>query len=268
MVMKCGILVVCLVCVVAAEIATNFKDLLVNKHNELRRKQQASNMNQLVWSDQLAQEADNWISRCNFEHEMKGRGENLAFNTGTDDLSNIDKAFEDWYNEINQYNYAGKACGMSCHYTQLVWSATREVGCAIKKCPSLKVFGQSVKDAWYIGCWYTPQGNDATEYPFLKGAACSLCLEGQTCDNGLCAGIGKEKCEDKMKDCVMWEASGSCTSNKKYMEKNCRQACGFCEGGTKECKDVSPDCARYGTKTCESNKAYMKPNCMKTCGFC
>ena len=28
----------------------------------------------------------------------------------------------------------------------------------------------------------------------------------------------------------MWEASGSCKSNKKYMEKNCRMACGLCEG--------------------------------------
>ena len=42
-------------------------------------------------------------------------------------------------------------------YLQLVWAETREVGCAIKKCPSLTAFGQRVKDAWYIGCWYDPK---------------------------------------------------------------------------------------------------------------
>lgn len=68
----------------------------------------------------MAKEADAWISRCNFEHENKGRGENLAFNTGADEIENINTAFKNWYDEINQYSYAGKACGSSCHYTQ-VW---------------------------------------------------------------------------------------------------------------------------------------------------
>lgn len=72
-----------------------------------------------VWSDTLAKEADAWISRCNFEHENKGRGENLAFNTAKDDEANIAQAIQDWYDEIKMYNYAGKACGMSCHYTQV-----------------------------------------------------------------------------------------------------------------------------------------------------
>ena len=72
-----------------------------------------------VWSDELAGMADSWISRCNFEHENKGKGENLAFNTATDDLKNIDTAMQDWYDEIKQYNYAGKACNMACHYTQV-----------------------------------------------------------------------------------------------------------------------------------------------------
>ena len=43
-------------------------------------------------------------------------------------------------------------------------------------------------------------------------------------------GKGKEICKDKKEECTMWEASGSCESNKKFMEKNCRMACGFCEG--------------------------------------
>ncbi|KAH3782883.1 hypothetical protein DPMN_160805, partial [Dreissena polymorpha] len=176
-----------LLAAVLGEPANQFKDLLLNKHNEFRKMQKGSNMNKLVWSDTLAQEADAWIARCNFEHQNKGRGENLAFNTKDDDIANINQAMQDWYDEIKTYNYAGKKCGMSCHYTQLVWSQTREVGCAIRKCPSLTAFGKSVKNGWYLGCWYDPKGNDNTEYPYLTGAPCSSCLEGQTCEDGLCA---------------------------------------------------------------------------------
>ncbi|XP_052777670.1 uncharacterized protein LOC128214985 [Mya arenaria] len=266
-----AILLTAVFAAVFAEPATKFKDQLVNKHNEYRKKQGATNMNKLVWSDKLANLAEKWVSRCNFEHENKGFGENLAFSTKTDDVVNIDEAMQNWYDEIKDYNYAGKKCTpMSCHYTQLVWSQTREVGCAIKKCPSMSGMGQHVKDAWYIGCWYDPKGNDMAEFPYLSGAACSACLEGQTCEDGLCAGVGKEKCEDKSprKDCVMWEASGNCQSNKPYMEKNCRQSCGFCTGGAQQaCEDLSPKCEVW-KKTCESNKSFMKPNCMKTCNFC
>ena len=67
----------------------------------------------------IASEADAWISQCRFEHEYKGRGENLAFNSGTDDLENIETAFKDWYDEIENYNYQDKKCFMSCHYTQV-----------------------------------------------------------------------------------------------------------------------------------------------------
>ena len=59
------------------------------------------------------------MSKCNFAHEQAGRGENLAMNTASDVTANIDQAFTDWYNEKNQYNYAGKRCGVSCHYTQV-----------------------------------------------------------------------------------------------------------------------------------------------------
>ncbi|WAR24711.1 PI15-like protein [Mya arenaria] len=168
----------------------------------------------------------------------------------------------------------------------LVWSQTREVGCAIKKCPSMSGMGQHVKDAWYIGCWYDPKGNDMAEFPYLSGAACSACLEGQTCEDGLCAGVGKEKCEDKSprKDCVMWEASGNCQSNKPYMEKNCRQSCGFCTGGkrsiyedmesrmladravdTGDCKDTRADCYDLRTSCSDSN---VRADCPVTCDTC
>ena len=42
-------------------------------------------------------------------------------NTSPNVEGNIKQAMEDWYNEIQQYNYAGKSCApMSCHYTQVI----------------------------------------------------------------------------------------------------------------------------------------------------
>lgn len=73
-----------------------------------------------VWDDQLSSEAANWIKRCQFEHEKKGRGENLAFDSNPKkDEELINSSMKAWYDEIKDYNYARKACGRSCHYTQV-----------------------------------------------------------------------------------------------------------------------------------------------------
>lgn len=73
-----------------------------------------------VWDDQLSSEAANWIKSCKFEHQMKGRGENLAFDTNPrKDEELINSSMKAWYDEIKDYNYARKQCGRSCHYTQV-----------------------------------------------------------------------------------------------------------------------------------------------------
>ncbi|VDI63207.1 Hypothetical predicted protein [Mytilus galloprovincialis] len=82
-----------------------------------------------------------------------------------------------------------------------------------------------IKNALYLACFYDPMGNDMSEYPYFKGDACSKCLEGQTCDDGLCTGPA---CEDKAGDakCAGWK--WSCVDNAAYMKKNCRKTCGHC----------------------------------------
>lgn len=51
---------------------------------------------------------------------MKGRGENLAFDSNPKkDEELINSSMKAWYDEIKDYNYAGKQCGRSCHYTQV-----------------------------------------------------------------------------------------------------------------------------------------------------
>lgn len=74
-----------------------------------------------VWDDQLSKEAASWIKRCQFEHEKKGRGENLAFDSNPKkDEELINSSMKAWYDEIKDYNYAAKRCGRSCHYTQVI----------------------------------------------------------------------------------------------------------------------------------------------------
>lgn len=72
------------------------------------------------WSDQLASEAGAWIKSCNFEHQMKGRGENLAFDSNPGELQTILKgSMDSWFSEKKDFNRNANSCYMSCHYTQV-----------------------------------------------------------------------------------------------------------------------------------------------------
>ncbi|XP_011454703.3 peptidase inhibitor 15-A [Magallana gigas] len=208
-----------------------YKQQLLDVHNAYRGMQGAADMHALVWDDQLSSEAANWIKSCKFEHQMKGRGENLAFDTNPKkDEELINSSMKAWYDEIKDYNYARKQCGRSCHYTQIVWAKTRKVGCAIEKCDYLHGFGRPIKDAWYLACFYDPKGNYISEYPYTKGPACSKCLQKQSCENTLCTGEGVEVCENLDDDCEYWSSTGECQSNPNFMLKKCRKACGVCQG--------------------------------------
>lgn len=69
------------------------------------------------------------------------------------------RAAEVWYNEESQYNYLnpnpGRANG---HFTQMVWKASKELGCA--KGHSLR--GKTI--SIYVVCHYSPAGNYIGEF--------------------------------------------------------------------------------------------------------
>ncbi|XP_048760809.1 cysteine-rich secretory protein LCCL domain-containing 2-like [Ostrea edulis] len=204
-----------------------YKDQLLNLHNAYRLMQGAADMQALVWDDQLSKEAQAWTQRCVFEHQKKGRGENLAYDTHrktNEEL--INSSMKAWYDEIKDYNYYGKQCYRSCHYTQIVWAKTRKVGCAIEKCDSMSTFGRMSKNAWYLACFYDPMGNNMSEYPYQKGEACTKCFKKQSCEKGLCTGV--EACEDYDENCNYWATNGECKKNPKFMSPKCRKSCGIC----------------------------------------
>jgi len=120
----------------------------------------------LTWSDSLATTAAAWAAQCvdtdapiGLIDHNDGRstghpyyvGENIYGSGGS---ASAQEAVTLWASEGANYNYAANSCsGATCgHYTQVVWRATLEVGCALQVCPGLQ-FGAS------IVCDYGPGGN-------------------------------------------------------------------------------------------------------------
>jgi uncharacterized protein YkwD len=102
----------------------------------------------LTWSPQLAAAAQAWVNKCTFAHDpQRGQtGENLAWGTSL----SPQQAEQLWYNEVSQYNFAAPVYSSAVgHFTQLVWKATTQVGCAKAACG-----GQVL-----LSCRFAPPGN-------------------------------------------------------------------------------------------------------------
>jgi pathogenesis-related protein 1 len=146
-------------------------DEIVRVHNAWRAR---VGVLPLVWSAQLAARAQSWAeqlaaSGCRIEHRGNLQvGENL-FRAAALRAEGRQPALNQiaaaqvvhaWGAESADYSYgkntcaAGRACG---HYTQIVWSATRQIGCGMAVCPDL---GQ----IWV--CHYWPAGNVEGRRPY------------------------------------------------------------------------------------------------------
>ena len=128
----------------------------------------------LSWDDALAATAAAWASRCvdvaapvGLIDHNPGRsdghpyyvGENIYASTGTATAAD---AVDAWAGEVVDYTYATNTCaaGAVCgHYTQVVWAATRAVGCARRDCPALTYRSTIV-------CDYGPGGNISGSRPY------------------------------------------------------------------------------------------------------
>ncbi len=155
-------------------------DAMLLAHNEWRAKEGVAPM---AWSMTLQDKASQWAAHlqttnaCGMKHS--GAGENLYWASPQktanakdaqghwiwqNSLQAIKPAdvVASWGSEKQWYNYAtnqcnapaGKACG---HYTQVVWRASTEVGCAKAVCAD---FSQ----VWV--CNYAPAGNVVGQKPY------------------------------------------------------------------------------------------------------
>ncbi|PSJ40092.1 hypothetical protein C7I36_12215 [Zobellella taiwanensis] len=125
---------------------------LLEAHNRARAEVGAP---PLSWSEGAAAQARRWAAilagRCLLEHSQgSGFGENLFMGTlgFYDELDGV-RAWEE-----EKRHYAGQPLTRAMapvvgHYTQMIWPATRELGCATSRCDGNLI----------LVCNYFPPGN-------------------------------------------------------------------------------------------------------------
>ncbi|CUA67490.1 Fruiting body protein SC7 [Rhizoctonia solani] len=125
-------------------------DAYLKGHNDIRAQHGAS---ALTWATDLAAAAAKWAGNCVWEHS-KGQvgsfGENLAAGTSLGAAA----AVKMWTDEASEYNAANPQYS---HFTQVVWKATTEVGCAVKTCNNI-LSGYSGAVNFHV-CEYRSPGN-------------------------------------------------------------------------------------------------------------
>ena len=128
----------------------------IDAHNRVRAKHCAP---PLTWSPQLAKVAQAWAnhlrdSNCAFEHSGNDKyGENLA--GGTVGALDPEATVAMWYDEVKLYKFPNGGFSMNTgHFTQVVWTDTRQVGCGHAECKGMDL----------IVCNYDPPGNWEGQY--------------------------------------------------------------------------------------------------------
>uniref|UniRef100_A0A673MNM3 Cysteine-rich secretory protein LCCL domain-containing 2-like n=1 Tax=Sinocyclocheilus rhinocerous TaxID=307959 RepID=A0A673MNM3_9TELE len=179
------------------------REEILQLHNKLRGEvyPTASNMEYMVWDDELEKSATYWAEQCQWEHGPKDLlmsiGQNLAVHWGR--YRSPAYHVQAWYDEVKDYTYPyphecnpwcpERCSGPMCtHYTQLVWATTNRVGCAVHTCPRMNVWGEIWENAIYLVCNYSPKGNWIGEAPYQHGRPCSQCPPsyGGGCRDNLC----------------------------------------------------------------------------------
>ena len=139
--------VVCL----SAQDTGDFRAGILERHNLYRV---SHRVNEVRWNTGLERHAIEWAKRLAREDKMYHRqpnryGENIYWISGgiADPRSVVDA----WYGEVKDYNFLkGDFTPGTGHFTQVVWSTTREIGCG---------FARSASGGVYVVCNYDPPGN-------------------------------------------------------------------------------------------------------------
>jgi uncharacterized protein YkwD len=130
---------------------------MLASHNQVRAK---LGLDPLVWSPKLAAFAQEWanalLASGDFKHRQQNLyGENLYEVTGA--YVAPAEVVKSWADEAPDYDYKANRCRKMCgHYTQIVWSSTKAVGCAVA--------WREGREVWV--CNYDPPGNYVGERPY------------------------------------------------------------------------------------------------------
>jgi uncharacterized protein YkwD len=134
----------------------SIKQEALESHNTLRAKHYAP---PLVWDAKLASYAQNYASKCRFQHSRGSFGENLAAG-----YPSVSAAIHAWYDERKGYSYANPGFSYQTgHFTQLVWKSSHKLGCGYVACN-----GKNGTPGNYLVCEYSPAGNIINSVYFKK----------------------------------------------------------------------------------------------------
>ncbi|XP_046569637.1 uncharacterized protein LOC124277960 [Haliotis rubra] len=166
---------------------------IVDRHNEIRREVGASDMREMVWDDGLSKAAENWVKSCRYERApsyITDCGQNLYYaNHLVQTWNGIDrtvrKAIATWDGDKAYFRY-GKDCGSACAYSQVVWSTSTRVGCAMNRCYRMQAGAYEKRYTTLFACFYSPKGEMTNDFPYTPGLACTNCPLGSMCEAGLC----------------------------------------------------------------------------------
>ena len=156
---------------IPANTGSNFKasdaKTFLDDHNKVRAQ---VGVGKLTWSNSLSNYAQSWANqladkKCKIKHsecaDESGRilGENIFRGSSSEFYSTLD-ASKSWFEEKADYNgepIEATRRKMVGHYTQMVWSSTREVGAGVAYCPS---------GAIIVVASYHPAGNIVGSVPY------------------------------------------------------------------------------------------------------
>ncbi|XP_059145893.1 peptidase inhibitor 16-like [Physella acuta] len=168
---------------------------LVKKHNSLRSLEAASDMMLLKWSKDLEKSAQSHANLCILQpstrRDVGPADEHLGENVYAVPHSlDLEEFVQTLYEERSHFNFKNVSClgsGECGHYTQIVWSSSKYLGCGVKYCPHL-LGDQHSPSGYLVVCHYRPRGNYIGVEPFKRGPVCSSCpKETKYCVRGLCA---------------------------------------------------------------------------------
>ncbi len=140
-------------------------------YNFSKQKRPLTSLQSMQYHPGIESTAWQHAQACELTHSNTANGENVFAGLGNE--WTIQSAIQSWALEVENYDLdEGCATGQRCeHYTQLVWSQSTQLGCAIASCDSIQDHNGDPlwggEPATMVVCQYAERGNTSGEKPYI-----------------------------------------------------------------------------------------------------